>query len=120
MAAPKLILLVEDNEDNRIVFRAVLEHHGNAILCAFDGEMGVALAVRHRPDLILMDIMMPKLDGIEATRRIRADELLARTPIIGVTGSDTPTAELLESGFDLVLRKPIAPSELVRAVESVT
>jgi CheY-like chemotaxis protein len=114
----KLILLVEDNEDNRIIYRAVLEHHGHGILCAPDGEKGVERAVRHRPDLILMDIMMPRMDGIEATQRIKATSETAQIPVIAVTGSDASDAELEKVGFASVLRKPIAPSDLVREVST--
>ena len=81
----KRILVVEDTEDNRQILRDLLTSAGFELIEATDGESGVGLAAAHRPDLILMDVQLPVLDGYEAARRIRADSELAHIPIIAVT-----------------------------------
>jgi len=79
------ILVVEDQEDNRAILRDLLTSVGYEILEAVNGEEGVRMAAAHRPDLILMDIQLPVIDGYEATRRIKAQESLRAIPIIAVT-----------------------------------
>jgi two-component system cell cycle response regulator DivK len=81
----KRILVVEDQEDNRRIVRDLLTRAGYEILEAVNGEEGVAMAQTEHPDLILMDIQLPGLDGYEATRRIKADPALRQIPIIAVT-----------------------------------
>jgi two-component system cell cycle response regulator DivK len=81
----KRILVVEDNEENRQILRDLLGHAGYEMLEAHTGEDGVAAALRERPDLILMDIQLPGIDGYEVTRRIKADPALRGIPIIAVT-----------------------------------
>jgi len=81
----KRILIVEDQEDNRAIMRDILSSAGYALIEAIDGEEGVKLARSERPDLILMDIQLPILDGYEATRQIRAIDELKSVPIIAVT-----------------------------------
>jgi two-component system, cell cycle response regulator DivK len=79
------ILLIEDHEDNRRIVRDLLTPHGYEVVEAVTGEDGVAMAGTHRPDLILIDIQLPGLDGYEATRRIKADPALRSITIIAVT-----------------------------------
>ena len=85
MHSPPRILIVDDNETNRDILIARLNVHGYELLQAADGEEALAAARQHRPDVILLDVMMPKLDGIEVTRRIKADPDMPFTPIILVT-----------------------------------
>ena len=85
MNTPARILVADDNETNRDILATRLEANGYEVLHAGDGEEALAVTREHRPDLILLDIMMPKLDGIEVCRRIKADAALPFTPIILVT-----------------------------------
>ena len=81
----KRILVVEDTENNRIILNDLLTNAGFEVLLAVDGEKGVAMAADRRPDLILMDVQLPIVDGYEATRRIKANPDLRRIPVIAVT-----------------------------------
>src|ERR1700724_1787424 len=98
MKQPERILVVDDNETNRDILEARLTANGYEVLHAGDGEEALAMATRHRPDLILLDIMMPKVDGIEVCRRIKADAELALTPIILVTAKSD--SKDVVDGFD--------------------
>jgi two-component system cell cycle response regulator DivK len=116
----KRILVVEDQEDLRGVLRTLLTGSGYAMLEAVDGETGVARAKSDRPDLILMDIQMPVLDGYEATRRIKADPDLAATPVIAVSSfamkGDEEKARA--AGCDHYVTKPYSPMQLLRVIRS--
>ena len=111
-----MILLVEDNADNQEIYRIILAHHGHAVLQAWDGEEGVRMAREHRPDLILMDLTMPVIDGLEATRILKADPATAAIPVIALTAhamqEDLEAAEA--AGCVAFLSKPAAP-QLVAA-----
>jgi two-component system cell cycle response regulator DivK len=114
----KRILIIEDEEDNRAIMRDLLITAGYNLIEAVDGEEGVKLAQRERPDLILMDIQLPILDGYEATRRIRASAELKSIPIIAVTsyalrGDD---AKARAAGCDSYVAKPFSPRELLAKV----
>ena len=114
----KRILIVEDTADNRQIMRDLLSSAGYELLEAHDGEQGVAMAKAHHPDLILMDIQLPVLDGYEATRRIRLAEAGRRhTPIIASTASamSGDRERCLEAGMDDYLTKP-APPEILDAM----
>jgi two-component system, cell cycle response regulator DivK len=115
------ILLVEDHEDNRIVYRTVLEHFGYTVLEAHDGEEGVRRAREDRPDLVLMDISIPKLDGWEATRVLKSDPKTARIPVIALTAHALPEdrARAAEAGCDGYLAKPVEPRRVVEEVRRV-
>ncbi|MCK6521702.1 response regulator [Myxococcota bacterium] len=122
--APKKmrILVVEDNPDNQAVVTAALEQRGHSVRIANDGIEALEMAPDGGYDLILMDVHMPRLDGVEATRRLRAleEELgLTRTPIAMLTAHATQDfrERCLEAGADEFLTKPIPPSRLIRAVE---
>ena len=119
MNTAKTVLLVEDNEDNLIVYRTILDHVGYRVIEARDGEEGVARARADRPDLILMDVSLPKMDGWEATRRIKADEATREIPIIAVTAHalDDDREKATQVGCDGYLAKPVAPRRVVEEVE---
>ena len=119
MNTAKTVLLVEDNEDNLIVYRTILDHVGYRVIEARDGEEGVARARADRPDLILMDVSLPKMDGWEATRRIKADEGTRQIPIIAVTAHalDDDREKATQVGCDGYLAKPVAPRRVVEEVE---
>lgn len=119
MSATKTVLLVEDNEDNLIVYRTILDHVGYRVIEARDGEEGVARAKADKPDLILMDVSLPKMDGWEATRRIKADEDTRQIPIIAVTAHalDDDREKATQVGCDGYLAKPVAPRRVVEEVE---
>jgi two-component system cell cycle response regulator DivK len=112
------ILVVEDHEENRNIVRDLLQSAGYEMLEALTGEDGVALAERERPDLILMDIQLPGLDGYEATRRIKANPALRAIPIIAVTsyalsGDDQ---KALAAGCDAYVTKPFSPRALLAKI----
>jgi two-component system, cell cycle response regulator DivK len=114
----KRILVVEDTEDNRQIIRDLLTSAGYEMIEAVTGEQGVAMAAEHRPDLILMDIQLPALDGYEATRRIKANPALRDTPVIAVTsyalsGDEERTRE---AGCDAYVAKPFSPRLLLAKV----
>ena len=121
MRTPPLILIVDDNPANVEIFQARLEANGYEIITATDGRAGLTLASEKQPDLILLDIMMPKMDGIEVCRRIRADETLPFMPIIMVTAkSDSKDIVAgLEAGADEYLTKPVDHAALVARVKSM-
>jgi two-component system cell cycle response regulator DivK len=114
----KRILIIEDQEDNRTIMRDLLSAAGYALIEATDGEEGVKLACSERPDLILMDIQLPVLDGYEATRRIRAVAELKSTPIIAVTSYalSGDEAKTRAAGCDSYVAKPFSPRELLAKV----
>ena len=114
----KKILLVEDNEDNRMIYRTILAHHGYEVIEAVDGEEGVERARSELPDLILMDVSIPKMDGWQATRTLKVDSATAHIPIIALTAhamaSDREKA--VEAGCDGYLAKPVEPRRVVEEV----
>jgi two-component system cell cycle response regulator DivK len=111
-------LVVEDHEDNRRILRDLLTSAGYEPIEAVSGEEGVALAETHRPDLILMDIQLPGLDGYEATRRIKANPALRQIPIIAVTSYALSGDEVKakEAGCDAYVTKPFSPRALLAKV----
>src|SRR6185312_4306499 len=113
--------VVEDTEDNRRILRDLLSAAGYTMIEAFDGAEGVAKATEHRPDLILMDIQMPVMDGYEATRRIKADPALASIPVIAVTSyalsGDEQKAR--DAGCDGYIAKPYSPRQMLAKVREI-
>lgn len=111
----KRILMVEDTEDNRQIVRDLLGTTNYELLEACDGAEGVAMAVHHQPDLILMDIQLPVLDGYEASRQIKANPATRHIPIIAVTSfalsGDESRAR--EAGCDAYIAKPFSPRKLL-------
>ena len=107
--ADELILIVDDNPQNRRLARDVLRFAGFRTLEADGGADGVTAAAEHLPDLVLMDIRMPDMNGTEALRKLKANELTARIPIVALTSSTMlgDRERFLDEGFDGYLRKPI-------------
>jgi adenylate cyclase len=121
MHSPPRILVVDDNETNRDILVTRLGVHGYELLQAADGEEALAAAKQHLPDLILLDVMMPKLDGIEVTKRLKADPSMPFTPIILVTAKadSKDVVAGLDAGADEYLTKPVDQVSLVARVKSV-
>jgi CheY-like chemotaxis protein len=117
--APKTVLLVEDNEDNRTVYRTILEHFGYRVVEARNGEDGIRAARGEHPDLILMDISIPVIDGWEATKILKADPATSQIPIIALTAHALATdrAKAGEVGCDGYLAKPCEPRRVVQEVK---
>jgi two-component system, cell cycle response regulator DivK len=114
----KKVLLVEDNEFNRKIVRDLLARQPYDLLEAHDGEAGVAAARRDKPDVIVMDIQLPKLSGLDATRAIRAEPETAKIPIIVVTsfalsGDDK---KAMDAGASAYLAKPYSPRQLLETI----
>ncbi len=116
--AGELILIVEDNERNLKLVRDLLEYKGYRTLAADKAEEGLALAKAHLPDLILMDIQLPGMDGITALGRLRADQTMARIPVVALTAfaMRDDRARFLRAGFDGYIMKPINVKEFPEQV----
>ena len=117
----ELILIVEDNEKNRKLVRDVLQHTGYKTLEAETGEDGVRLAQESHPALVLMDIQLPGMNGIEALGRLRADAKTKKIPVIAVTASAMThdRAKIMSAGFDGYQSKPINVKEFLVAVREM-
>ena len=113
------ILIVEDNEKNMKLVRDILQFKGYRTIEAVTGNEGLALARQHHPDLILMDIQLPDINGIEALGIIRADKSLAKTPVVAVSASVMPDEQqkIVASGFDAYVTKPIDLKNFIATVE---
>ena len=121
MHTPPCILVVDDNPANVDILRERLTANGYRVVTGADGEQALALVREHKPDLILLDVMMPKLDGIEVCRRLRADRSLPFTPIVLVTAKSDPQDVVagLEAGGDEYLTKPVDTISLAARVHSM-
>lgn len=115
---PKTVLLVEDNEDNRIVYATVLKHFGYRVLEARDGQEGVRLAREEHPDIVLMDISIPLLDGWHATAQLKASPETASIPVVALTAHALPEdrEKAYAVGCDGYLAKPCEPSRVLSEV----
>jgi two-component system cell cycle response regulator DivK len=117
----KTVLYVEDNEMNRKIVRDLLKRTAYRLIEAHDGEAGVALARSERPDLVLMDVQLPKISGIEATRRLRAAPETAATPILVITSfalsGDEQKAK--DAGASAYLAKPYSPFQLLGMIRKL-
>jgi two-component system cell cycle response regulator DivK len=117
----KTILYVEDNEFNLKIVRQLLSRTSYRLIEAMDGESGVATAQRELPDLILMDVQLPKLSGLEATRQLRADAKTTAIPIVVITSfalsGDAEKAKA--AGASAYLAKPYSPRELLQMIRNL-
>jgi two-component system cell cycle response regulator DivK len=115
----RLVLLVEDDRDNRTIYRTILEHHGYRVVEAADGQEGIRLAREHKPDIVFMDISIAVVDGWEATAILKADPETAAIPTVALTAHalamDRQKAR--EAGCDGYLAKPVEPMRVVTEVE---
>jgi two-component system cell cycle response regulator DivK len=118
-AKPKTILVVEDNELNMKLFHDLLEAHGYNILQTRDGMEALKIARQHRPDLILMDIQLPEVSGLEVTKWIKEDDNLKSIPIIAVTAFAMKGDEerIREGGCEAYIAKPISVTNFLKTVE---
>ena len=118
----RTVLVVEDNELNLKLLNDILEYHGYTVFTTRLGEPALELARQHRPDLILMDIQLPDISGMEATRRLKADEQTRAIPIIAVTAfaMSGDEAKVLASGCDAYVSKPFNVVEFLKLVEHWT
>ena len=120
-AKTKTVLIVEDNELNMKLFHDLLDAHGYNILQTKDGMEALDIAREHHPDLILMDIQLPRLSGIEVTRTLRSEPITADTPIIAITSfalsGDEQRAK--EAGATAYMAKPYSPRDLLALIRSL-
>ena len=116
-----LVLIIEDNEKNMKLARDILRAKGYQTAEAVTGEEGVKLAKERKPDLVLMDIQLPGINGIEALKQIRADAKTAHIPVVALTASVTPTdrSQITAAGFDAFIGKPINLKEFLETVQRV-
>ena len=119
-SCPKRILIVEDNELDVKLLKDILERHGYETLQTGDGLEAISLALAHLPDLILMDIQLPEISGLEVTRRLRGDNRSRHIPIVAVTAfaMGWHRREALDSGCDAYISKPISILGFLSTVES--
>ena len=118
----KTVLIVEDNEMNMKLFVDILEIHGYKTVGTNDGAKALEVALEHRPDIILMDIQLPGMDGKQATRMIKANENLANTPVIAVTACTMKGDEdsFRSCGCSDYISKPFSLTNLIEIVEKYT
>src|SRR4051812_14654673 len=119
MTEAKTVLLVEDNEDNRIIYATALRYAGYSVIEAITGTEGIRQAREGKPDLILMDISVPEIDGWEATTILKADPDTRHIPVVAVTAHALPGDEerSMAAGCDGYLAKPIPPAMLIAEVD---
>ena len=117
--AGERVLIVEDNEKNMKLFRDVLEASGYRLLEATTGEQAMELAVEQQPNLVLMDIQLPDIDGVDALGRLRADARTASIPVVALTAQAMhgDRERFLDAGFDAYISKPVDILEFVRTVK---
>ncbi len=115
----KRILVVEDNETNMYLIRFMLEKNGYEVIEAREGAAGVKLAIKEKPDLVIMDIQLPDIDGLEATKRIRASEADSEIPIIAITSfaMTGDREKALAAGCTGYIEKPINPETFMAEIE---
>ena len=117
----RTILIVDDFDDTRLLLKTWLQKKGFRVVEAEDGNRAIAAAEHNRPDLIIMDVEMPELDGLEATRRIRRLENFAEVPIVAVSayGADQYREHALAAGCNEYVSTPFEPEELERLIRSL-
>ena len=117
MSEPARVLIVEDHPDNREVFSQILQHSGFVVEVARDGDEALERVREGRPDIVLMDLSMPRLDGLETTRILKGDGC-SDVPILAVTARSVRRGELEPLGFSGLLRKPVPMTMLLAAVRA--
>lgn len=117
----RTILLVEDNSDNRVIYSRALEYFGYTVLEALDGEEAIRIARASLPDLILMDISIPRVNGWDVTKILLGDESTKHIPIVALTAHALPSdrARGAELGFARYLTKPIEPRRVIEEIQRV-
>ena len=120
-AEAPLVLVADDDADMRELIRYRLERSGYTVVTAVDGQEAVTLAAEHVPALAVVDVMMPRLDGYEVTRRLRAAPETARMPVILLTAraQEADVAQGFAAGADDYIRKPFSPQELSARVQAI-
>lgn len=118
----KKILFVDDEPDQVLLIQTRLEHHGFEVITAEDGETGLRLAVEQKPDLVIVDLLIPRLDGLEICRRLKQDPQTEKIPVALFTASATRDLDELcrTVGFAAYLRKPYDAAELVGVIKKLT
>ena len=118
MSVPARILVVDDTPANIKLLRDLLASKGYEVSTAVDGEEALAKVAAEKPDLVLMDIQLPGINGMEAFRQVRADPGCAKIPVVAFTASVTPTdrSQISAAGFDAFISKPINLKEFLEAV----
>jgi CheY-like chemotaxis protein len=119
--SPKRILVIDDQPDEREIQTAMLGHLGYEVRAAEDGDAGLRLALESQPDIILLDVAMPKLDGFEVCRRLREDPRTASVPVVFFTASVVGDVEARarEAGASGIMVKPLDPHEVARRVQEM-
>jgi len=117
----QLALIIEDNDDNRVLIQLILEHNGYQTLLAHDGRSGVEQAASGRPDFVLLDIQLPDMNGLEVLRAIRAARTNADVPIVAMTSYALSGDDLrfIEAGCDGYIEKPIEPYTVMAQIQAV-
>ena len=118
---PRKILVIEDNQQNMYLTTFMLERRGYEVIQAWDGQQGIDAAVRSLPDLILLDIQLPEMDGYAVASALKANPQLARTPIVAVTSYAMAgdRERILASGCNGYIEKPIDPLRVIKQIEDV-
>ena len=116
--AQQLVLVVDDDNDARLIWKTILETRGFAVVQAADGAEAVEIARRNRPALVLLDLVMPNVDGWEVMELLRLDRRSEEIPVVAVTSTEAHPEEVRQAGFCALLRKPVLPPQLVKAVEA--
>jgi len=116
---PRTVLVVEDEPDNRLLIRMILQGDGYEVLEAEDGAAGIAMMRAHMPDLVLLDVMMPGLNGFEVHERVSADPELRAIPVVMLTAlaQQTDVERAVARGVQGYVTKPFEPDELLKAVQ---
>ena len=119
---PTRILVIEDNEDNLTLIRLLLEHANYEVLAATEGVTGLDIASKEQPDIILLDLAMPEMDGWEVARELKANILTKKIPIIAVTAHSLPKdrERAIKAGCDAIIGKPFSVAKLIGEIENLT
>ncbi len=114
-------LIIEDNDDNLVLISYLLQREGYELLAARTGEAGVEMALKHKPDLVILDIQLPGIDGYEVLKRIRASEDIGSTTVIAMTSfaMSGDRERLLSAGCDGYIEKPIDPTAVIKQIKTV-